>query len=331
MKIAYFFTDEHEKEYIEKQMPGVVTFMPGIINDYEMLDQQIQAVCIFVDSFIDEALLRRLPNLKCIITRSIGFNHIDLAAAKKYGITVCYAPTYATCAVAEFTIALMLMLTRRLAEAYDRCRQGNFSPTGLMGIDIYGKTLGIIGAGNIGSQVAVLAHGLGMRVIAYDVHKNQERAQQCGFTFTSIEQVLAESDVVSLHVAYSSSTHHLIGDEHLPLFKKGAFFINTARGEVVKTEMLVRALNKNILAGVALDVLEEEWWLMHQQQAMRDENLPVDVLRRLVAINMLLRHPRAIITPHLAFSSAESSQRCLMVVMDAIRALLANKIPEHVL
>lgn len=331
MKIAYFFTDEQEKNCIQKQMPGVVTFMPGIINDYADLDNQTQVVCVFVDSYIDEALLARLPNLKCIIARSIGFNHIDLAAAKKRGITVCYAPTYATCAVAEFTIALMLALTRRLGEARDRCRQGIFSSQGLAGVDVYGKTLGIIGAGNIGGQVAILARGLGMQVIAYDAHKNQERAQQCGFIFRSLEQVLAESDVVSLHVAYNPSTHHLINDDHISLFKKGAYLVNTARGEVVKTETLVRALDENILAGVALDVLEEEWWLAHQSQAIGNTQLSADVLRRMVAVNVLLRHPQVIITPHAAYNSAESSQRCLVVVMDAIKALLAGKMPENVL
>lgn len=325
MKIAYFYTDDWEKEYVTACLPkDDITFLPGIINDYATLDQDTQAVVVFICSRVDTAVLNRLPQLKLIITRSVGFNHIDVAAAQARGITVCNVPGYATYAVAEYTWALALALSRKVCEASKRLQHGSFSRQGLMGFDMRGKTLGIVGVGNIGVQVGRIAQCFDMKVLAYDVHVDKVRAQQLGITYVSLEQLLAQSDIVSMHVAYNAKTHHMINRENINKFKHGACLINTARGAVIQTEALVQGLDSGILAGVALDVLEEEFWLAHETQAVLGDR-SVDELRRLVASHYLLNHPHVIITPHNAFNSIEARRQCLDITVENIKAWMNDK------
>jgi len=325
MKIAYFYTDDWEKEYIAACLPkDDITFLPGIINDYATLDQDIQAIVVFIESRVDAAVLGMLPQLKLIVTRSVGFNTIDMAVAQARGITVCNVPAYATCAVAEYTWALLLNVLRNVKEANDRIKNGSCLRYGLIGPEVYGKTLGIIGVGNIGAHVACIAKGFGMTVLAYDVHTNQAVAEKLGVTFVSLEQMLAKSDIVSVHATYNKQTHHMINRQNINKFKRGAYLINTARGELIQTEALVQGLDSGILAGAALDVLEEEFLLAHETQAVLADR-SVEELRRLVANHYLLNHPHVIITPHNAFNSIEARTRCLDTTVENIKAWLNSK------
>lgn len=325
MKITYVYTDKWETEYIASCLPKEsFIFLPGIINDYATFDQETQALVVFIDSRVDAQILHALPHLKLIVTRSTGFNNIDLATAQSKKITVCNVPAYATHTVAEYTWALLLNLTRKIRDSIDRPRRGSFSRNELMGTDVHGKTIGIVGTGNIGAQVARIARSFGMNVLAYDVYPNNTLAQQLGFTYVPFEQLLAQSDIISMHVTYNAQTHHMINLKNINTCKRGAYLINTARGEIVQTEALIQGLDSGILAGMALDVIEEEWLFCHEIQAITKTHTNEE-LKRLVAIHYLLNHPQVIITPHNAFNSVEARKQRLDITIENIKAWQANK------
>lgn len=326
MKVAYFYTDDWEKEYAQDRLSGTdVTFVPGIVNDCAQLDTKMQLLSIFLDSQVNHELLQRLPALKCIATRSTGFNHIDMAEAKARGITVCNVPAYGTYAVAEYTFALMLNLSRRIHEGCQRLREGNFSSHDLTGSDLRGKMLGIVGLGNIGMRVAAVATCFGMKVLAYDIHADQAMAEKIGFSYVSLDELLAQSDVITLHVTYNPKTHHLINRDTIKKCKRGAYLINTARGPVVETEALVEALDDKILSGVGLDVFEEEWLLAHPVQAVLDKKVSAEALRHIAAVHYLVNHPRVIVTPHNAFNSLQARQQCVDAAIQNIQAFIDGK------
>ncbi len=326
MNVTYFYTDDWEKKYAQDCLSGKgVTFVPGIINDCARLDVKTQLLSVFLDSQITSDILQRLPELKCIVTRSTGFNHIDMQVAKARGITVCNVPAYGTYAVAEYTFALMLNLSRRIREGCQRLCEGNFSSHDLTGTDLRGKTLGIIGLGNIGMRVATVATCFGMKVLAYDIHVDQTMAKKMGFSYVSLDALLAQSDVITLHVTYNQKTHHLINRDTIKKCKRGAYLINTARGPVVETEALVEALDDKILTGVGLDVFEEEWLLAHPVQAVLDKKVSAEALRHIAAVRYLVNHPRVIVTPHNAFNSLQARQQCLDVAIQNIQAFIDGK------
>lgn len=204
-------------------------------------------------------LLDRLPNLKLIITRSVGYDHIDLAAARRRGVTVCNVPDYGAHMIAELAFGLLLAIARNIVTGSNRYKQERrFSDQNLQGIELYGKTIGVIGTGRIGQRSIRLANGFGMQVLAHDVIENQAAARELGFRYVSLEDLLARSDVVTLHVTLNDSTYHLLDAGRLAQMKPGAILINTSRGPVVDTKALLAALNSGHLGGAGLDVLEDE-------------------------------------------------------------------------
>jgi D-lactate dehydrogenase len=204
-------------------------------------------------------LLGRLPDLKLIVTRSAGYDHIDLAEAKRRGIVVSNVPDYGAHMIAEHAFGLLLAVARNIVTGNYRYRtERRFSDTGLQGIELYGKTLGVIGTGRIGQQSIRIAKGFGLKVIAHDVYENQHAAGELGFTYRSLESVLAASDAVTLHVTLNEATHHLVDARRLAQMKRGAILVNTSRGGVVDTQALIRALRSGHLGGAGLDVLEDE-------------------------------------------------------------------------
>jgi len=321
MKLLYYTDTEWEEQYTKDRLPSVeVVLRKGKIqDDITGHDESIDGVSVFVDSHIGTAELDRFPNLKIIATRSTGFDHIDIEEAKKRGIVVVNVPSYGMQTVAEFAFALMLSLSRRVPEAHERVAEENtFQTEGLTGFDLAGKTLGVVGTGRIGAHVAKIAAGFDMKVIAFDPYPNQDLVRSFGVQYMELPQLLGSADIITLHVAYSPDTHHLINKESLKRIKKGAYLINTARGAVVETLALVEALEQGIIAGAGLDVLEEEGDTFEEIKLLTAPHPREKELRTVLANHYLSKHPRVIVTPHMAFNTTEAVQRILDVTIDNI-------------
>lgn len=327
MKIHYFGGEAWEEEYVRAKLPdSELVFHPESFSAHpELSDPDAEALCVFVESPVHEADMARFPALKLIATRSTGYDHIDLAAAKARGIMVASVPFYGENTVAEFAFALILALSRRVIDADERVREsGTFSHEGLRGFDLAGKTLGVIGTGHIGAHIVRMAQGFGMKVVCFDAFPKVELASKLGFEYLPLEDVLGTSDIVTLHVPYNEHTHHLINRQNIGSLKKGSYLINTSRGAVVETEALVEALKSGILAGAGLDVLEEEGELNDETMLLSAPHPRLEELRVTLANHYLIEHPRVVVTPHVAFNTMEAVRRILDTTIENIRSFAAG-------
>jgi D-lactate dehydrogenase len=259
-----------------------------------------QVICPFVNDVVDEAVLETLRDggTQLVALRSAGFNHVDLGAAKRLGIGVVRVPAYSPHAVAEHAVGLILTLNRRLHRAYARTRDGDFSLNGLLGFDLHGKTLGVIGTGVIGRVFGKIMAGFGMTLLACDPGLPAEDLLEAGARYTPLDELLAQSDIVSLHCPLLPSTYHLIDADALARMKPGAMLINTGRGGLIDSGALVHVLKSGQLRHLGLDVYEEESGLFFEDHS--NHLLQDDVLAR------LLSFPNVIITSHQAFFTREA-------------------------
>ena len=326
MTIHYFSGEAWEEEYVRAKFTGEnITFHKGPLAAFpDIADPDATVLCTFIESKIDEDEMKRFPALKLIATRSTGFDHIDLAAAKTRGIAVANVPSYGENTVAEFTFALLLALSRRVIDADERVRGGAFSPVGLRGFDLAGKTIGVVGCGHIGTHVIRMANGFGMKVLGFDVVRNDELARTLNFTYTTLPELFATSDIVTLHVPYNAHTHHLVNRENIGTFKKGSYLINTSRGAVVETDALVEAIKSGVIAGAALDVLEEEGELRDEAALLTAPHPNEGAIKIALENHYLIEHPRVIVTPHLAFNTTEAVERILDTTTDNIRGFVSG-------
>lgn len=321
--------DAWEREHIMKGMPGKTPlFLNGTVQDEIKNLYDAEILSVFINSKIDKNLITQMPKLRLITTRSTGFDHIDLTAAEERHIAVCNVPVYGENTVAEHTFALILSLSRNLRKAYLRTVQNNFSIEGLMGFDLKGKTLGVIGTGHIGLHVIRMALGFGMKVIAFDVKKQNFLSEVLSFEYVPFEDLLKRSDIISLHAPYLPSTRHLINRNNIGLIKKGSVLVNTARGGLIETDALAEALDKKILSGVGLDVLEEEEYLLEEKRLMESAQT-LEHWKRLQTTlknHVLLHRENVIYTPHMAFYSYEAVKRILDTTLENIQSFFGNKI-----
>jgi D-lactate dehydrogenase len=326
MKIHYFSGEPWEEAYVRAKLTNEdIVFHEGSLAAFpDLTDPDTTVICTFIESPIGEAEMSRFPALKLIATRSTGFDHIDLAAAKARNITVVNVPFYGENTVAEFAFALLLALSRRIIDADERVRQGVFSPKDLRGFDLAGKTIGVVGCGHIGMHVIKMANGFGMKVLGFEVRQDPQRAKDYNFTYAPLPELLAASDIVTIHVPYNAHTHHLINRENIGSFKKGAYLINTARGAIVETDALVDALKSGLLAGAALDVLEEEGDLADETKLLSAPHPNEAALKITLENHYLISHPRVIVTPHLAFNTQEAVERILDTTIDNIQKFEAG-------
>jgi D-lactate dehydrogenase len=331
MNIHYFAGEAWEEAHVRAKLQGhTLTFHEKALGAYpELTDPLAEVLCVFIETRIGKAEIDRFPALKLIATRSTGFDHIDLAVAKERGITVVNVPFYGENTVAEFAFALLLALSRRIIDADERVREdGIFSPTGLRGFDLAGKTLGVVGCGHIGIHVIRMAKGFGMKVTVFDVHRDEALSSTLGFAYATLPELLASSDIISLHVPYNPHTHHLINKENIGNIKKGAYLINTARGAVIETEALVEALKSGAIAGAGLDVLEEEGELADEEHFLTDHQAQTAELKIALANHYLISHPKVIVTPHVAFNTTEAVERILNTTIENI-ASFATGTPKN--
>lgn len=334
MKLIYIAQEDWEQDYLKDKLAAAgweVGFR--VTSDADALsgDQEAEALSIFITEHIGAAEMDNFPKLKLIATRSTGFDHIDLAEAQKRGITVCTVPSYGVHTVAEFAFALILTLSRRVYDAYDRVREsGSFSQKGLRGFDLLGKTIGVVGTGHIGVYAIKMAKGFAMNVLAFDPFQKEGLDKELGFTYVPLNELLNKSDIVTLHVPYNPHTHHLINKDNIHEFKKGAYLINTARGAVVDTEALVGGLMDKTLAGAGLDVLEEEGDMQDEARLFSLPHPQEEELKTMLANHYLIDHPRVIITGHIAFDTQEAVERILDTNVENLVTFIKGN-PQNVL
>ena len=281
MKIAFFEVKDWEQAYLAGRLPDDnLIFEAGVLKAGAGSDEQkarvreAEALSVFIYSQVTREVLEGLPRLRLIATRSTGLDHIDLEACRQRGVAVSNVPVYGENTVAEHTFALLLMLSRKVHQSVAQVRGGRVDLAELTGFDLQGKTLGVIGAGHIGLHAIRIARGFGMRVLAFDVHSEAFLADLLGFEYASMDRLLAESDIVTLHCPLNAATHHLLGREQFAKMKRGSLVINTARGGLVDTDALVEALESGKLAGAGLDVLEGEELIKEEKQLLQR---PVEV------------------------------------------------------
>lgn len=282
----------------------------------------------FIYSDLSAPILEACPNLKMIATRSTGYDHIDLEVCARRGILVTNVPNYGENTVAEHAFGLILALSRNLHKAYQRTSTFNFSIAGLRGFDLYGRTLGVVGAGNIGLHVIRIGKGFGMRVLAYDTKPQRLISEVLGFHYVDMDTLLTESDVVSLHVPLLPSTRHMINRETIGQMKPGSLLVNTARGGLVDTEALMEALDSGHLGGAGLDVFEGEEYIKEEAELVHSQPSG-DVLKAMVQNYRILRRENVVVTPHIGFYSLEAEQRILETTLHSINSFLTGLPPDN--
>lgn len=303
MRITFFSTQSYDREsFLALPHPPEMEFVfqqPKLMLDTAVLAAKSEVVCAFINDDLSAPVLEKLATngTKLIALRSAGYNHIDLAAAARLGLAVVRVPAYSPHAIAEHTVALILALNRHLTRAYNRTREGDFSLRGLTGFDLVNKTVGVIGTGQIGAAFARIMAGFGCRVLAYDPYPNPE-VEALGAQYLALDDVLAQSQIVSLHCPLTPDTQHLINVESLQRMQRGSMLINTSRGALVDTPAVINALKSGHLGYLGLDVYEEEADLFFED--LSDFPLQDDILAR------LLTFPNVIITAHQAFLTREA-------------------------
>ena len=317
IKIAFFdakpydiaFFDAENKKYGFE----IKYFESRLSFDTALLAAGFDAVCVFVNDHLDAATIDRLydQGLRLAVLRCAGFNNVDVEAAKGK-LTVLRVPAYSPHAVAEYALALILTLNRKTHKAYQRTRENNFRINGLLGFDLCGKTIGIIGTGKIGLTFIEVLSGLGMRILAYDSFPNAELQEQYGFTYADLDTLYQESDIISLHCPLTDQTYHMINEESLSKMKDGIMLINTGRGALIDSKALIAALKSKKIGSAALDVYEEEENYFFED--ISDEVMEDDTLARLLSFNNVL------ITSHQGFFTKEAEQNIATVTLKNVDA-----------
>lgn len=335
MKIGFFELEGWEKPAIESKLAGHELFLTvNKITPMELPElRDFEMISIFVNSRIDAAVLDGLPNLKYIATRSTGYDHIDLAECKKRNIAVSFVPGYGDNTVAEFAFGLLINLTRKIYQGIDQIKEtGSFSLKGLRGTDLAGKTLGVIGTGRIGKKMIKICKAFEMNVIASDPFPDEKAAAELGYSYVSLEDLLKQSDAITLHCLYTPQTRHLINKNNISLIKKGSFLVNTARGGLVETEAITMGIQQGILAGAAMDVLEEEGETKDELLHLSNGHPKEEELRTMIMNNALMKMPNVLITPHNAFNTQEALIRILNIALESVASFtkgeVTNSVPE---
>lgn len=328
MKILFYGTKNYDKLSFEKHLKNYpkinITFIESDLDLHTVnLAQNYEGICVFVNTIINGELMKALKQMgvKLILLRCAGFNNVDLEAAKENDIMVMRVPSYSPEAVAEMAMTLAMVVNRKVHKSYIKVRENNFSLVGLTGMNLYGKTAGIIGMGKIGMRMAKICHGYGMNVIAYDMYPNYH---ENFFTYVSLEELLKESDLISLHCPLTKDTHHLINEKTISMMKDGVILVNTSRGGLIKTDDLIKGIRNRKFFGVGLDVYEEEDEYVF-------ENLEDDILSHSVTAR-LLSFPNVVVTSHQGFLTQEALEAITLTTLDnALSFVDGNPIKQNIL
>lgn len=325
--MVFYDTKSYDREYFDNfaEEAGIDI----LYHDFRLAEanaasaEGAAAVCVFVNDKVDAACLEALAGMgiRLVALRCAGFNNLDIEAAKRLGITVVRVPAYSPYSVAEHTVALLLTLNRKIHRAYNRVRELNFSLGGLVGFDLYGKTVGIVGTGKVGRIAAQIFRGFGCEVLAYDLFPDEKWAKQHDVSYKGFSEVLKGSDIISLHLPLTKESHHLLNEETISQMKRGAYLVNTSRGKLVDSAAVIQALKSGHLGGVALDVYEEEEGVFFEDHSATP--LQDDVLSR------LLTFPNVLVTSHQAFLTQEALQSIAQTTVDSVSRFLKGEGPVN--
>lgn len=296
-------------EYLQKKLKGTTNEIIPDVIDVKKLKPDTEVLGVFVDSKITKAVLNKLPNLKLILAFSTGYDHIDMAEAKRRKIAVCTVPSYGDYTVAQHTLTLILALSRKLFESVKRVKEGCYDYHGMRGFDLQGKTIGVIGTGKIGLQLIKMLSGFEMNIVAYDPFPKKNLAKIYDFSYVTLDKLLATADIVTVHTPLTKQTKHLLNKKNIQKTKQGVYIINTSRGGVIDGAALLAGLQSGQVAGAGLDVLENEE-IMHDPVLIFSQGERCDVKTSLVN-SMLINHPNTIVTPHNAFNTTEAIHRII--------------------
>lgn len=330
-KIVFFELEKWEEDYINSNLSGYQPVLTGekfgetTVSKY----QDAEIISCFIYSKLTKDTLEKLLSLKFIATRSTGFDHIDLSYCKEKNILVSNVPTYGAHTVAEHTFALILAISRKIVSSVEQAKKGDFSSENLQGFDLAGKTLGIVGTGNIGKNVAEIALSFDMKVLAYSRSEDQDLTAM-GVRYVPFEELLANSDIVTLHLPHTKETEHIINMQNIDKFKKGAILINTARGSLIETQSILEGLEKGIFQAVGLDVLEEEVHLKEEREFLSTEYLKNADIKTELINHVLLTRDDVIITPHNAFNSREAVEEILATTVLNIKKFIEGN-PQNLI
>ena len=325
MRVVVFSTKPHDRAFLDAANGDgqlVLTYVePRLEAATASLAGDAEAVCCFVNDRVDAEVAARLAaaGVRLVALRSAGFNNVDLGACARHGIAIARVPSYSPEAVAEHAFALILALNRKIHRAYNRVREGNFSLNGLLGFDLHGKTIGLVGVGQIGAAAARIAQGFGMTVLGLDPAATE--VSGVPMRFVEREELLRASDIVSLHCPLTEGTRHLIDHHALRLMKPGAMLINTGRGAVVDTRAVIAALKSGHLGALGIDVYEEEAGLFFEDRS--DQAVQDDLFAR------LLTFPNVIVTGHQGFFTREAMEAIASTTVANLLAFAATGQPVH--
>lgn len=317
MKIVFFSAQTYDKEFFTKfnTQQFTLLFLETGLNEHTVdLADGADAVCVFVNDKVNEAIIQKLAakNIKVIALRCAGFNNVDIHAAKEAVIRVCRVPAYSPEAVAEHALAMLMTLNRKTHKAYNRVREQNFALNGLLGYNIHGKTVGVIGTGNIGKAFARIMLGFGCRVLAFDIIANKD-LEALGVEYHPLLEVL-KADIISLHCPLNDQTQHMMNEQSFALMKKGVILINTSRGGLIDTKAVIKALKTGQISALGIDVYEQE-----EKLFFRD--LSADIIQD-DTIQRLMSFPNVLITAHQAFFTDEALSQIASTTLDNVYQLI---------
>ena len=316
----FFEVSEWERPQLKKLFPHALLVNEQLTPDTAGEYPHATHISTFIYSSLNEEVLKKMPHLRIVTTRSTGYDHIDLQACRARNVVVCNVPEYGTHTVAEHTFALILTLSRRMHTAVEQARKFDFNHDDIRGFDLFGKTIAVIGLGKIGTEVARIAHGFGMKIVTSSSCRDEAFSASLNIKHTDFDAALAAADILTLHVPYSAKTHHLINEQACRTMKKGSYLINTARGGIVDTQALFNAIESKHLGGAGLDVFEQEEQLMEELSVLSGLRPPGYDYKTLLLDHLLVRHPNVIVTPHNAFNSDEALSNILEVTCENLQA-----------
>ena len=330
MKIAFFSTKSYDREYFDKfnvENKHTLTYFDApLYADTAKLTQGFEAVCVFVNDKIDKETIEKISGngVKAIALRCAGYNNVDVKAAMENNIRIFRVPSYSPQAVAEHAVALILTLNRKTHKAYNRIRENNFSIEHLTGFNLYGKTIGVIGTGQIGSSFCTIMQGFGCKVIAYDIVESGDLKEK-GIEYRSFDEILKSSDIISLHCPLTPATNHIINKDALSKMKTGVMLINTSRGGLINTPDVINGLKNKKIGYLGIDVYEQEAGLFFKD--LSESVVQDDVISRLMNFSNVL------ITGHQAFFTREALEQITTTTLNNLTDFekgieVANEVPH---
>jgi D-lactate dehydrogenase len=329
VKVAVFSTKSYDRQFFnianEQHHHELIFLEPRLNHQTACLATDAPAICVFVNDELNKDTLETLASngLQLVALRCAGYNNVDVQTAKSLGIKLVRVPAYSPYAVAEHTMALILALNRKLHRAYNRVREGNFSLEGLLGFDLHGRTIGIVGTGKIGQVVAQIMTGFGCKILAYDLHPNAQ-CESIGVQYIDLPQLFARSDIVTLHCPLTPETRHLINEQAISQMKPHTMLINTGRGALIDTSAIIAALKSGQIGALGLDVYEQESELFfedHSDQIMQDDTFA-----------RLMTFPNVMITGHQAFFTEDAMRAIAEVTLSNINQVAQGQVcPNEIL